>query len=185
MGRLGKVGTASLAILCVLVVLAACSSEEAAKPNQPVQSTDAVRPSRLELRPVLAVLPPDDREFAGNELVLPSRPGSGPPMRYAVGPVALTGQDVLNARADSIRSSAEWVVTFRLNHAGTAKLNRLARASFPRQPPENAVAIVVDGVVQSAPAFREASFTGDVQISGNFTESEAKALATVVGSDRS
>src|SRR6476660_8848655 len=157
-----------LAVLCGVVMIAACSSDDAARPSRPVQSTKALRPSRLELRPVLAVLPPDDREYAGNNLVLTSRPGSGSPVRYAVGAVALTGQDVADARADSIPSPAEWVVIFRLNDAGTSKLNRLARALYNRQPPENSGAIVVDGVVQSAPAFRESSFTGDVQISGNF-----------------
>ena len=185
MGRPTKVGTASLVVVCVLAMLAACSNDQAAKPNQPVRSTDAAPPNRLELRPVLALLPPDDRQFAGNDLVLPSRPGSGSdsPVRYAVGPVTLTGHDVAGARAQHLLPNPDgWVVIFRLNDAGTAKLNRLARAMYNRQPPENAVAIVVDGVVQSAPAFRVPSFTGDVQISGNFTESEARALAAVVGS---
>ncbi len=172
---------AFLAVVFGAVILAACSSDDAAKPNRPVQSTNALRPSRLELRPVLAVLPPDDREYAGNDLVLTSRPGSGSPVRYAVGPVALTGRDVVDAKAQHLTNPDGWVVTFRLNDAGTAKLNRLAGALYIRQPPGNSVAIVVDGVVQSAPAFRESSFTGDVQISGNFTESEARALAVAVG----
>src|SRR6476619_6495664 len=143
MGRPAKVSTASLAVLCVLVALAACSSDDAAKPSRPVQSTNALRPSRLELRPVLAVLPPDDRQYAGNDLVLASRPGSGSPVRYAVGPVALTGRDVVKAKAQHLANPDGWVVTFRLNDAGTAKLNRLAGALYIRQPPENSVAIVV------------------------------------------
>jgi preprotein translocase subunit SecD len=89
---------------------------------------------------------------------------------------------VVSAKAEDLGKPFNWVVTFRLNDAGTTKMNRLARASYNRQPPENSVAIVVDGVVQSAPAFREPSFIGDIQISGNFTEAQAKALANTVSS---
>jgi preprotein translocase subunit SecD len=42
------------------------------------------------------------------------------------------------------------------------------------------VAIELDGVVQSAPVFQTGSFSGPVQISGNFTSSDAHKLALVL-----
>jgi len=67
-----------------------------------------------------------------------------------------------------------------LKSAGEKAFNQLAQVSFPKTPPQNAVAIVLDGVVQSAPAFQTPSFTGDVEISGNFSQGDAEDLATVL-----
>ena len=39
---------------------------------------------------------------------------------------------------------------------------------------------MLDGVVQSAPAFQPPSFTGDVQITGNFSKDDAEDLATLL-----
>jgi preprotein translocase subunit SecD len=73
------------------------------------------------------------------------------------------------------------VVNLSLKDDGAAAFNKLAQESYPKQPPQNAVAIVLDGVVQSAPAFNEPNFEGgNVQISGSFGESDAKDLATVL-----
>ena len=39
---------------------------------------------------------------------------------------------------------------------------------------------MLDGVVQSAPAFQTSSFNTDVEISGNFSQTDAEDLATVL-----
>ncbi len=55
--------------------------------------------------------------------------------------------------------------------------------SFGQSAPRNEVSIVLDGVVQSAPAFQTSSFNGAVQITGGskgFTPGEASDLATVI-----
>src|SRR5207237_3487245 len=41
-------------------------------------------------------------------------------------------------------------------------------------------AIVLDGVVQSAPVIRDAIYGGNAQITGRFTEQEARGLASVL-----
>src|SRR5213075_1548801 len=64
--------------------------------------------------------------------------------------------------------------------AGLKTFNQMASAQVTQPAPQNQVAITLDGVVQSAPAFQTGSFTGDVQISGSFTSSSAADLATVV-----
>ncbi|MGA1500530.1 MAG: preprotein translocase subunit SecD, partial [Ilumatobacteraceae bacterium] len=48
--------------------------------------------------------------------------------------------------------------------------------------PTRRMAIVLDGVVQSAPTVNQPSFSGGVDITGNFKESEAKDLARVLKS---
>src|SRR5437763_5856366 len=42
-------------------------------------------------------------------------------------------------------------------------------------------AIVLDGAIQSAPVIREAIYGGSAQITGRFTEQEARGLASVLG----
>ena len=75
-------------------------------------------------------------------------------------------------------AAGSWSSTF--NGTGKAKFNQLAATSFSKTPPQNAVAIVLDGVVQSAPAFQTPIFDGDVEISGNFSQTDAEDLATVL-----
>jgi preprotein translocase subunit SecD len=119
---------------------------------------------------------------ANATVVLPSRPGEeGPPIRYELGPAAFTGRLVNSARAEFQGGQQGWVVNLSLDDEGATKFNELAATSFPKQPPQNAVAIVLDGVVQSAPTFNESSYEGgNVQISGDFSETEARDLATVL-----
>ncbi len=111
-------------------------------------------------------------------VILPGRDTKG--VRYELGPTALTGKLVTGADARFLGGTDGWVVDITFNSSGSAKFNALAAASFPKPDPQNAVAIVLDGVVQSAPAFRTSSFAGNVQISGNFTQTEAEDLATVL-----
>ena len=84
------------------------------------------------------------------------------------------------ASARFVGGADGWAVELTLNPLGSQQFNALAAQSYPKSPPQNAVAIVLDGVVQSAPAFRTSSFTGNVQITGNFSQSEAEDLATVL-----
>jgi preprotein translocase subunit SecD len=122
----------------------------------------------------------DDK--ANATVVLPERERDGrPPIRYQLGPAAFTGKLVSGARAEFQGGQQGWVVNLSLRDEGATKFNALAAESFPKTPPQNSVAIVLDGVVQSAPAFQESNFEGgNVQISGDFSETEARDLATVL-----
>ena len=111
-------------------------------------------------------------------VILPGRDPKA--FRFQLGPTALTGKLVTGADARFVGGADGWVVDISFNSSGSAKFNALAAASFPKPAPQNAVAIVLDGVVQSAPAFRTANFAGSVQISGTFTQTEAEDLATVL-----
>lgn len=136
----------------------------------------------LEIRPILFVYPAAHSAPGGDVApigyeILASRSGpSGPGPRYVVGPAALTGKSVRSAEAVQVPGEG-WAVDLTLDQHGSEQFNALAARLFPKRPPENSVAVVVDGVVQSAPALRTSRFEGEsIQIS-DFTEREAKALA--------
>jgi preprotein translocase subunit SecD len=128
--------------------------------------------------PIKTSTPAEDT--AGATVILPGRGTGTKAVRYQLGPAALTGKGVSGAKASFLGGTQGWVVDLSLKSDGSTAFNNLAKASYPKQPPQNAVAIVLDGVVQSAPAFQTNSFSGDVQISGNFSEGDAKDLATVL-----
>ena len=94
-------------------------------------------------------------------------------------PAGLTGSDVSSA-SSSFAQGQGYAVSMSLKSGGLAKFNKLASQSFGQTAPRNEVAIALDGLVYSAPAFQAASFSGAVQITGNFTPSEASDLATVI-----
>jgi preprotein translocase subunit SecD len=71
-------------------------------------------------------------------------------------------------------------VEFALKREGLRKFNQLAKAGFRKQTPLDQVAIVVKGRVISDPAFQSASFSGPIQITGNFTAAEAAKLAKAI-----
>jgi preprotein translocase subunit SecD len=94
--------------------------------------------------------------------------------RYLLGPTELTGTAVRTARAE-FDPTQGWRVNFTLTGEGSKAFDEMAARNLQRQ-----VAIVLDGVVKSAPVIQEAQFGGTGVISGNFTEREAKDLALVL-----
>ncbi len=112
-------------------------------------------------------------------VVLPGRKQEKQQIRYLLGPAALTGKDTSGAKSRFIQGQG-YGVDLSLKDSGRTRFNQLAQESFPKQPPQNSVAIVLDGVVQSAPRFNEPNFPGDVTISGSFTQGEASDLANIL-----
>jgi len=120
----------------------------------------------------------DDK--AGACVVLPGRAQEKQQVRYLLGPAALTGKDTSGAKSE-FQQGQGYAVSLDLKGSGQDKFNQLAGASFSKQPPQNSVAIVLDGIVQSAPRFQTANFgSGPVQITGSFTQGEASDLANVL-----
>ncbi|GMU77872.1 MAG: hypothetical protein AMXMBFR46_06700 [Acidimicrobiia bacterium] len=111
-------------------------------------------------------------------VVLPLRTtDDSDPARLLLAPTVMTGKDVDSARR---RFQNEYVVLLNLTDEGLGKFNELAQRSFQQPSPTDQVAIVLDGIVQSNPAFQSPSFDGDVQISGNFSATEASDLAKLI-----
>jgi preprotein translocase subunit SecD len=112
-----------------------------------------------------------------NEMVLlPSSASSQGTTRYALGPAALTGTAIKSASAQL--NNGQWEVNLTLSNDGLAQWNVLAQKQF-----RAIIAMDLDGQVISAPltlpsASAFTPFTGAIQISGSFTEDQAKTLAT-------
>ena len=104
---------------------------------------------------------------------------------YQLGPSFATGEVFNNdAKADIITSGWGVRVTLKNGAAGSDLWNIGAAQCYAKSTscPTGRMAIVLDGVVQSAPSVNQPSFSGGVDITGNFKESEAKELARVLKS---
>src|SRR5205807_8074741 len=96
-------------------------------------------------------------------------------VRYQLGPAELTGRAPSGATATIDPNTGAWQVDFTLNGSGSKQFDQLAQRNFHKQ-----VAIDLDGQVQSAPQINAQQFNGKGQITGNFSQSNAKNLALVL-----
>jgi preprotein translocase subunit SecD/SecD/SecF fusion protein len=87
----------------------------------------------------------------------------------------MTGEVVTNATVGQNPTTGQIVVNVTMDAEGTQAWGAFTTANIGKQ-----VAIVLDGVVQSAPAVQSAITDGRTEISGNFTAETAKQLATVL-----
>src|SRR5216117_4546329 len=86
--------------------------------------------------------------------------------------------DLSGDRVSSAGASYEkdgWVVHLRFDPEGAKKFGDITAANVHHR-----FAIVLDGVIQSAPVIQDAIYGGDAQITGRFTEEEARGLASVL-----
>jgi preprotein translocase subunit SecD len=123
--------------------------------------------------------PEDDR--AENSVLLPDDSGS----LYCLGPTLLTGDAIETATALPL-GVGEWQVNpvFESGADGIDRFNQAAKSCFDGDAqvcPTRALAIVLDHQVIVAPQINAAAFQRDqIQITGGFTEREAKDVATVL-----
>jgi preprotein translocase subunit SecD len=110
-------------------------------------------------------------------VLLPATAGAGlGSLRMVLGPAGVTGTAVHSATAQLVNGN--WVVDIALTGPGSTAWDNLAKAQF-----HAIIAIDLDGQIIDAPITQpsQASFTsfaGQVEISGGFTETSAKNLAT-------
>ena len=112
--------------------------------------------------------------------ILPAAKGN---MIYLVGPVAANGE-VFEKEATADISQGGWAVSVNLRGGadGEDVWNTLAKKCFDggEECPTKQVAIILDGKVISAPVVQTPDFNGSVQITGDFTEKEARDLAKIL-----
>jgi preprotein translocase subunit SecD len=114
----------------------------------------------------------------------------GTDVKYRLGPPEVTGADLTKATAQFVSSSSNpssnvqpgWRVVFNLNKEGSSKFGDVTTRLVSLPAPTNQLAIVLDGKVQSAPTVQGAITGGQGEITGGFSESEAKNLAVVLNS---
>ena len=103
---------------------------------------------------------------------------------YSAGPAGASGLVFSNDAAAEINNGTWSVVVGLLDGAaGEDMWNALSTRCFNKDAtcPTGQIAIALDGEVISAPVVQQAVFTGgNVQISGNFTEAEARDLAKIL-----
>lgn len=113
-------------------------------------------------------------------VLLPTRDGGA----ECLGPVQGTGEVFERGSAEpTLDPTQGWGVAVDLRGGeGRDTWNNLASQCFSRAAtcPTQRLAIVLDSVVQSAPSVNEPNFTDSVSITGNFTQSEAEELASVL-----
>src|SRR5216117_3135976 len=85
----------------------------------------------------------------------------------------LSGERVSNAGASYEKDG--WVVHLRFDAEGAKQFGNITAANVHHR-----FAIVLDGGIQSAPVIQDAIYGGDAQITGRFTEEEARSLASVL-----
>ena len=115
----------------------------------------------------------------GNEVWYPDKQGNA----VHLGPVTITGGNITNARAalsGGSQSVAEWSVNFELDGEGTTKFADATRLAVNQPPPQNQIAIAVDRTIISNPVVNSPITAGQGQITGSFTEQEAKDLASIL-----
>lgn len=106
--------------------------------------------------------------------------------KYSLQPAFINGINVTDATAQLPQSGVTWVVSLEFDGEGAAALARASTelSALPEcgsgAEPCNAFAIVLDGVVVSAPRFNEPIIGGQAQIEGNFTAQEARDLASIL-----
>ncbi len=156
--------------------------------------------ARLEERPVIAIVPPDDPAFASTPVTCPTdaerelrrcsfssletqevvyEDDSG--NRYRLAPAVIVGGDIAEANAILGGSTgSEWAVQFQLTGDATGRFADATTAAVSLPPPQNQIAIVVDRVVISSPTVQSPITAGTGDITGGFGENEAGDLATVL-----
>ncbi len=87
----------------------------------------------------------------------------------------LSGSEVSDARVSIDSRFNEYAVTLKFNNKGARKFDKLTAAHVGER-----FAIILEGVVKSAPVIRERISGGSAQITGSFSPSEAHDLAIVL-----
>ena len=92
---------------------------------------------------------------------------------------ALTGDAVINARADQGQQGSAWEVSMTMNSSGASRWATITGAEV-----DKSIAILLDGYVYSAPRVDDRIEGGRSSITGNFSSQEAQDLENVLKSGK-
>jgi hypothetical protein len=126
----------------------------------------------------------DDYDNPGTQIVSCDRSGD----KYALDVAKVQGTQISDATAELSTTSNQWEVTLRLNRAGASTFGALtlhqyttyyhaAQAGNQDDYWLDTIAVVLDGNVVTAPQTAGPIPGGTAQITGNFTQAQAEALA--------
>src|SRR4051794_9644282 len=110
--------------------------------------------------------------------------------KFLLAPAGVQGKEIKSADATVNTQTNEWLVQLSFTRTGGTQWFNLTKKAFETnaevpncQPPTgcNAIGIVLDGVVQSYPRSQQDGIPGgSTDITGSFTQDEAKTLANVL-----
>ena len=101
--------------------------------------------------------------------------------KYVLAPAEVLGRQVSKASASiDTQGGSAWFVSLTFNGEGTTAFGALTKRVTTLAAPLNQVAIVLDGLVVSAPRITEAIPSGNAQITGSFSQLEAQDLSNVL-----
>jgi hypothetical protein len=168
-------GILLIGLLGLVVLLPACDSGGSAPSSTPSRPSGG---AKLEIRPITSLLPPGDPTVPDDADTV-VEPASGNGLRYALGPPALSGPIVRRAAARDLgHNGRSWIVDIQLTPSAARQLEALGRRLADRQPPGNAVAVLVDGVMEGQTMYDPSSTDfGSIQIAGPLTGKQARDLA--------
>ena len=102
-------------------------------------------------------------------------------LKYLLAPAKVLGTDVSGAQAVfDATTTLGWYVSLDFSSEGGRKFAQVTSEVVNLPSPQNQLAIVLDGLVVSAPRINETISGGQAQITGNFTQLEAQDLANVL-----
>jgi preprotein translocase subunit SecD len=148
------------------------------KPKKGATTTtaDAAATTTTTAKPTVIPSTKPEEDIATETVLLPMKDSKGNEIeRFELGPALLTGEVVRTARAAFSQNEGKWYVQLYLTSKGSPAFDAMATAHQHEQ-----IAIVLDGVVKSAPTIDATSFNGKPTITGAFSQSEAKNLALVL-----
>jgi preprotein translocase subunit SecD len=160
------------------------SDEPATEPTGPSDLAWLTPAAELRLRE-LDCTDPANRVGGGGDdpakaLITCATDGS---VKYALGPVEIEGTEIANA-SSGLRTTQqgvvtnEWVVQLEFTSDGTRTFAETTERLVGLTAPQNQFAMVLDGLVISAPAVNEPITNGRAEISGSFSRESAATLAS-------
>lgn len=147
-----------------------------AAPGATTTSTAAGATTSTTLAPTAIPTTPPEEDIPTSAVILPLKDRDGEVVqRMQLAPAVLTGEVVRTASAAFDQTTSTWFVQLELTSKGSPQFDAMAASNQGKQ-----VAIVLDGVIKSAPTIQATSFSGRPTITGDFTEREARDLALVL-----
>ena len=168
---------------------------------RPVLAEGAANATSLTTDTATAILPPGvtpelNAQYAALDCTLPQNRQGGSSsneaaavvscdrsgnLKYILAPAEVLGRQV--TKASSLldpQGASGWYVTLDFDGEGSGKFGAMTTRLTSLPQPQNQAAIVLDGLVYSAPRINEPINTGTAQITGNFTQPEAQDLSNVL-----
>jgi hypothetical protein len=131
---------------------------------------------QVQFRPVLSIQPQPPGTLCFTPASSASTACDGHGHRYRLGPPVVSSSDLITVRV-ARGPAGSWAIRLDFSAAGAQRLASATGRIKALKPPDNELAICVNGVVVSSPAVL-ARFTGaSAQISGTFTRAQATLLA--------